>query len=258
MTAGTSRTTLCWLTALALVLGSAALMAARDRVTSGPAAEAFRVCSPSALPPPERELAGFLLLMPVAALVVAAARNLIGLGSFGTFTPALLGLAFRDGGAAVGLAVLAAALFTGWRARHVLQRFHLLQVPRSAVLLTCVVCVLLGALFLAGRAGLSPGRSLSLLPLVILTGMVERFWTLEEEDGAGPALRTLVGTLLIAAAVALVARAPALGRLLMGYPEALGVLLAAQMLLGRYTGYRLLELYRFRELGDEPEPPGDV
>ena len=31
------------------------------------------------------------------------------------------------------------------------------------------------------------------------------------------------------------------------YPEALGLVIAAQILIGRYTGYRLTELYRFRE-----------
>jgi hypothetical protein len=32
------------------------------------------------------------------------------------------------------------------------------------------------------------------------------------------------------------------------FPELLLVLLAATLLLGRYSGYRLMDLYRFREL----------
>jgi hypothetical protein len=32
------------------------------------------------------------------------------------------------------------------------------------------------------------------------------------------------------------------------HPEALGLVVAGQLLLGRYTGYRLTELARFREL----------
>jgi hypothetical protein len=31
------------------------------------------------------------------------------------------------------------------------------------------------------------------------------------------------------------------------YPETLGVIMAVQLLIGRYTGYRLSELYRFRD-----------
>jgi hypothetical protein len=35
---------------------------------------------------------------------------------------------------------------------------------------------------------------------------------------------------------------------MMRYPETLGFIMAAQLLIGRYTGYRLLELFRFRDL----------
>jgi hypothetical protein len=39
------------------------------------------------------------------------------------------------------------------------------------------------------------------------------------------------------------------------YPETLGLIMAAQLLLGRYTGYRLSELLRFRDfLGKQPAP----
>ena len=48
------------------------------------------------LPPAEQRLVEFLLLLPVAALIICVFRNVIGLGSFGTFAPALIGLAFRD------------------------------------------------------------------------------------------------------------------------------------------------------------------
>ena len=36
------------------------------------------------------------------------------------------------------------------------------------------------------------------------------------------------------------------------YPELLGVVLAGQVVLGRYTGYRLSELYRFRDFTAAP------
>jgi hypothetical protein len=41
------------------------------------------------------------------------------------------------------------------------------------------------------------------------------------------------------------------------YPETLGLVMAAQLLLGRYTGYRLSELFRFRDfLRPRPLPGG--
>ena len=49
---------------------------------------------------------------------------------------------------------------------------------------------------------------------------------------------------------------PWVGATLLGYPEALGIVVAAQLLLGRYTGFRLSELVRFRDFVSEP--PADV
>ena len=38
------------------------------------------------------------------------------------------------------------------------------------------------------------------------------------------------------------------------FPETLGLIMAAQLLIGRYTGYRLSELFRFRDFtGQKPE-----
>ena len=39
----------------------------------------------------------------------------------------------------------------------------------------------------------------------------------------------------------------------LNYPETIGLVMACQLLLGRYTGYRLSELFRFRDFVKEPE-----
>jgi hypothetical protein len=87
--------------------------------------------------------------------------------------------------------------------------------------------------------------------MVILTGMIERFWTLETEDGASSSFKTLLGTLIIAASISLVLSLHALVRHMFRYPETLGLIMAGQLLIGRYTGYRLSELFRFRDFLDE-------
>jgi hypothetical protein len=38
------------------------------------------------------------------------------------------------------------------------------------------------------------------------------------------------------------------------YPETLGAIMAVQLLIGRYTGYRLSELFRFRDFLRPPTP----
>jgi hypothetical protein len=78
--------------------------------------------------------------------------------------------------------------------------------------------------------------------------MIERFWTLEVEDGTLASFKTMLGTMLIAGTIALVLGIHALVNFLFRFPETLGFIMAGQLLLGRYTGYRLSELFRFRDL----------
>jgi hypothetical protein len=206
-----------------------------------------------ALPPAEQRLVEFLLLLPIAALIVCFYRNVIGLPSFGTFSPALVGLAFRDLGGLPGILVFVAVVLVGWILRRLLEYYHLLQVPRMAFLLSMVVIVLVGSIVAANFHELPATRYVSLFPIVILTGMIERFWTQEAEDGTVASFRTLLSTLLIAVSISLFVGLHAVVRHMFRYPETLGLIMAAQLVLGRYTGYRLLELYRFRALL-KPQP----
>jgi hypothetical protein len=205
-----------------------------------------------ALPPAERHLVEFLLLLPIAALIVCLFRNVIGLNSFGTFAPALLGLAFREVGSWPGIFVFVSIVLVGWLMRRVLDQYHLLQVPRMAFLLSLVVLVLIGVVAAANYRDLPVTKYFSLFPMVILTGMIERFWTLEVEDGTTSSFRTLLGTIVIAATISLVLSLHAVTRHMFRYPETIGLIMAAQLLLGRYTGYRFSELLRFRDFLRQP------
>jgi hypothetical protein len=207
------------------------------------------------LPTGDRRLVEILLLLPIAALIVCVFRNIIGMHSFGTFAPALIGLAFHDLHSLPGIFVFVAILLIGWLMRRLLDNYHLLQVPRVATMLTLIMSVLICLIVLSNLYGATTTRYISLFPMVILTGMVERFWTLETEDSTMASFRTLVQTMFIATVIALVLSRPLLVRHLFSFPETLGLVMAAQLLIGRYTGYRLSELFRFRDFLREPAVP---
>ena len=116
-----------------------------DPTPGGSRAAAFwRAVSLTALPPAEQHLARFLVLLPVATIVVSLFRVVIGIRTFGVFSPALLGLVFRDlRNLGWGLGIFAATVLVGWVFRKALDRFHLLLIPRAAVLLTLIVAFLL-------------------------------------------------------------------------------------------------------------------
>jgi hypothetical protein len=207
---------------------------------------------PADLPSADRQLVEFLLLLPVAALVCCVVRNVIGLHTYGTFAPALLGLAFRDVPSPLGLFLLVTVLSVGWVLRRGVARLNLLQVPRGAVMLSIVAGLLVAFILLSNHSGRPVAQAIPFLPMVIVTGLIERFWTTEEEDGSPAALRTMANTLLTAFAVFAVVRIGIVHRTMIGHPEAIGFVVAGLLLIGRYTGYRLTELARFRPMAEEP------
>ncbi len=213
------------------------------------ATAAWRAASFATLSPGEQQLARFLLLLPVAAVVVCVFRVVIGVPTFGIFSPALLGLIFRDLSALPwGLGIFFATVLVGWGFRKVLDRYHLLLIPRTAALLTLLVGFLLLVILVASGSGVTITGYVALFPLIILTHMVERFWTVEAEDGVRSSLKTLLGTVVVATAVAFAVAPDAVGRWLFRRPETLFAVVGVQLLLGRYTGYRVSELYRFRDV----------
>jgi hypothetical protein len=72
-----------------------------------------------------------------------------------------------------------------------------------------------------------------------------------EERGPGFAISQAAGSIAIAALAYLVMGQKQLQHVIFVFPELLLVLLAMTLLLGRYSGYRLTELFRFRALARE-------
>src|SRR6202040_4020221 len=124
-----------------------------------------------------------------------------GVNSFGTFAAALIGLSFREIHSLPGFLVFTTIVLIGWLMRRVLDSYHLLQVPRVSLMLSLIVFVLILAVVGANYHDFPATKYISLFPMIILTGMVERFWTLENEDSVASSFRTLLTTMLIAATI---------------------------------------------------------
>ncbi len=202
------------------------------------------------LPMDLQEVFRILLLVPIGGLVVVLTRNVIGFPTFGTFMPILLAIAFRGTLLGYGIVVLLILILAGGLVRFLIDRLRLLLVPRLAVILTVIV-VLMAFLSLAGeRMGIARLMAVSLLPMVILTMTVERFFVVWQESGTAIAFQTLGGTLAVAAIGYLILSWETLRFYVFTYPELHLVNLALLLLLGRYTGYRLIELIRFRALAE--------
>jgi transglutaminase-like putative cysteine protease len=200
------------------------------------------------LPLEMHEVLAIILLLPLGALVTSVFRTIIGVRTFGTFTPTLIALSFIFNDWRTGLVVFALVLALGLASRSALDRLRLLMVPRLSIILTLVVLCIISAVSLLDYLKWTPSAQAVLLPMVILTMTVERFYLTTEEDGVGFAVQLLAGTLVVGFCCYGVLCWRAVGNVLLGFPEVHLFTIAALVLIGRYTGYRLTELWRFRDL----------
>ena len=204
------------------------------------------------LPPEFQGTFRILILVPVGALMICVLRNLIGFPTFGIFMPVLMALAFRNTGLAYGLAIFAGVVLIGYGARRWIDNLRLLLVPRLSVLLTLVILAFTGFALVGSKFGLRELMAVGLLPFVILTMTIERFFVLVEESGPRAALKTASGSAAVAAITYELIHIDSLQLTFFVYPELLFAVAGLQILMGRYTGYRLSELLRFRILRRRP------
>jgi len=189
-----------------------------------------------------------MLLLPLGALITAVLRNIVGLRTLGTFAPALLAMSFIYASWGTALVILTVVVTVGLVGRTMLEKLHLLMVPRLSIVLTLIILCVVFAVSLLNYW--MPGQSAQsvLIPLVILTILIERFYVTSEEDSTSFAVQLVLGTVVVAAFCYLLLRSQAIGQLVLTYPEIHFFTIAAFIIIGRYTGYRLTELWRFRDL----------
>jgi hypothetical protein len=204
------------------------------------------------LPMRTQEVYRVLLLLPVGAFLLVILRTLIGVKTFGTFTPVLIALAFRETHLLGGVLLFSLVVALGLTVRFYLERLQLLLVPRLGAVLIVVVLVMLALSGFSHVLGMEGGLSVALFPMVILTMTIERMSIVWEERGAGEAMEQGIGSMATAVLCYLVMSNAYVGHLIYVFPETLVLVLAATLVVGRYSGYRLLELWRFRALAQGP------
>jgi hypothetical protein len=190
-----------------------------------------------------------LLLLPLVASVAAAARHLVGFRGFGIFIPTIIAVVFAVAGIETGILVFLLILALATISRHFLREIRLHYLPRMALLLWCVTLGVLVMIFLAPSLGLNQLSSISIFPIVILVLLAEEFIAVQIGKSFQEATRLTMETLVISLVGYFIFSLPFLRGWALVYPH--WVLLGSVILniwVGKFTGLRLLEYWRFREL----------
>ncbi|MCZ4322295.1 Inactive transglutaminase fused to 7 transmembrane helices [Pseudomonas sp. 8BK] len=187
-----------------------------------------------------------MVMIPIGVLVILVLRNLGGLQTLGTFTPVLIALAFREMQLGYGIMFFTIITALGLSLRSYLEHLKLQMLPRLSVVLTFVVVLIAAISLFSHKLGLERGLSVALFPMVILTMTIERLSITWEERGGGHAFKVAIGTLFAATLAHLLMSVPELNYFIFTFPAVLMILVGFMLAMGRYRGYRLTELFRFK------------
>lgn len=180
-----------------------------------------------------------LLLLPLIAALIAAARHFLGIAGFGIFTPAMISVAFLATGITPGLFIFLVTLLMATLSRMALKKIKVHYLPRMAILLWAICLGLFFVIFNFPKV--------SIFPILFMVLLVENFIEVQIGRSGREAIALTVETLLIALACYFLLNWSFLQAFVLLNPEAsvIGVL-AFNLLVGRYTGFRFLEYHRFR------------
>ncbi len=197
-----------------------------------------------------------LLMLPITASVIAFARQVIGIKGFGIYTPLIIAYAFVVLGLTYGLIFFTIIMLIGTSMRLLVRKSRLLYLPRMALVITSVAIAILLFISISSYFEWSQVMTISVFAVIIMIILVEKFIAAQIERGNREAIILTIETLILSIVCYWIALWPWFQSLVLGYPLLiiLGAILV-NILLGKWTGLRITELYRFRQVIKNIEGP---
>lgn len=203
------------------------------------------------LPLEEQAMFKTIMLVPIGALIVVFLRIIVGLKTSGTFMPVLIAVAFVQTQLLTGIIGFLLIVGTGLIIRSYLSKLNLLLVARISAVIITVILIISIFTVVAFKIGLIEGLTITFFPMIILSWTIERMSILWEEEGAKEVFIQGGGSLLTSVLIYLAMTTPIVRHLTFNFIGVQFLILAAILILGNYTGYRLSELRRFKPLVED-------
>jgi len=203
------------------------------------------------LPIAEQNLFKGILLLPIGALVVVFLRIMVGIKCSGTFMPILIATSFIQTELLNGVLGFLLIVSTGLVIRSYLSHLNLLLVSRISAVVIVVIGIIVLFTIIAFRLGLTEALTITFFPMIIMAWTIERMSILWEEEGGKEVLVQGGGSLIVAVVAYLMMDNTLIRHWAFNFLGVHALVMAAILLMGQYTGYRLLELRRFKPMVEQ-------
>jgi len=197
------------------------------------------------------ETIALVLMLPVVATFIAFCRQVIGIRGLGIYITSLIAFAFVETQIKYGIVIFFVVLFSGTFMRFLMKKARIQYLPRMAIVLTGVSFSIFLMFFLGTYFKIEGLRVISIFPILMMILLTERFVAIQIERGQKMAILLVSETLVLAIVSYFIINSVYLRNILLSWPIAsLCVIFLFNFALGKWTGFRITEYFRFRELMD--------
>ena len=190
-----------------------------------------------------------LFLFPLVAALVAFSRQVVGVNGFGMIVPALLSIAFVSTGGMVGLVLLSFVMTSAVFGRMAIKKARIPYLPKLAVLIWLISIAVLGLLIMSPMIGLERLMNVGIFPIMIFVLLAETFIETQITRSVSTSLGMTMETIILAFIAYKLMSSTWIQNQILLQPEISAILiLVLDLLIGKYKGLRLSEVWRFRKL----------
>lgn len=189
-----------------------------------------------------------LLLLPLVATLVSVLHYVFGLTGYGIFMPTMLAVTFLATGIFGGLLLFAMILAISLAGSMMLRKLKLHFWPSRSINLTFIAFGTFGLMFVSSFIPFVDISNISIFPILFMILLAEEFVRTQLVKSRDEAMKLTLGTLIVAIGGAVTMNFRWIQEMVLLYPEiTLLTVIVINIIVGNYTGIRLLEIKRFRK-----------
>jgi hypothetical protein len=193
-----------------------------------------------------------LLAVPFITFLIAFARQVIGVRTFGVYAPLMLTLSFILLGLKFGFVVFAVVLVVSYLIRLLFDRVELLYIPKISLLLSALSLSFFLVLGVAVEFDAQTNLALAVFPMLVMSTVSEKFLSAQSEGGLKSAVQIAGETVIVSLLAYAFVQWSWLQNSILAFPEVIILPIVGCVWIGRWTGLRLTEYFRFSALfGDD-------
>lgn len=206
-----------------------------------------------------KEVFVILILLPVVTTIIGIARYVIGVKSLGIFTPVIITFLLYEFGnnngeqdilkaIKYGLLFYIVTLIASWIAYRLLKFIRMNYIPKLTLVTVAVVVAIFLAILIAGLTGFNGPVFINKFTLIILAILVEPFVSAFARKSFRYGFSAAIDTFVISLFCYIIISVGRIQDFVETNLLIIPILVIINIYLGRFTGLRLTEYWRFRSI----------